>query len=876
MNALSFYYDTKVTISASSGTLANGITIEQAAITGHNINVNLTGVTLKQSLPNILNIPQIRIEKMLLDFDSLNTTITDIKVIEGSNKNNNISFKIPKYNITSQTDLTKHDSEYAIVTNIGFTDRKLELIGITNKQSLHLKNNADSAINANVKVTWHDILSWNINANNKIITDNLQNLDFHSHGTQNDFIFSLNKLQGMLKAKPLNANLIYKKHHNLQSLLANITYSNSKAKIDFNMANNISLKADIDAPDLSEIMPELLGAITTKINIAGTLTKPEAKIILHAKNILKSNLSIDDLTTDLSFNENGSNNIAASIIASGARYKSIYKKQSSIHINGNLAKHTINIDSKSGINDTSFMSVIEGSYNYQANDQNWSAQIIKLALNDKYSNLTIAKPDNIRVSNNKVTNNQLCLANKEQLICTKFMLDTRNLSWQAQVQSDHFELNNLSPLNFLNDLITTTSGAVRGDMTLRSDKLGNISQHGSLSIKDAELYLKTQNIYPKISYLNINSNNHTSTITGEIISENKNKASIAGSIKTKNKFEANIKIKGENILMNNTQNIKLIASPNITLSLNNYLNILGKIDIPEAKFNIQDDNEVKLPNDIIISNYYDENKSNFMVLGPKTSLTINLLDDITIGMQKISSKIRGSILLNVNNDNQMLATGTIETYNGSFSAYGQKLDIARGKLIYDKDPLDSPWINIEATRSINLDSNDDIRSLENIIVGIIISGHISSPDITLFSNPNKYTENEILSLLLTGSLSSMINDDGTTDDNKPDNFYSMLLGKNFIQSLGVLNQLSDTLSLNQITIGGSINDNQTGISSKGPINITMSKNINDNLRLIGTFGIYSDDYSLSAIYNINKNIMLKGYTNQLSHGLNMLYKFNTT
>jgi autotransporter translocation and assembly factor TamB len=870
IKAVSFYYDKEIIISKSSGTLANGIIIKQAVITDHNLKINLTNMSLQHSLQHLLDIPQLNIEKMLLSYGALNTTITDIKITKDSAVNNNISFKIPKYNIYSRTDLIKHNSEYKILTNLNFKDSNFTLIGTTNKQSLTLKNNPKSAINTNIKVSWHDMLNWDITANNNIKNDNLQNLDFYSSGTQNDFIFALNKLQGVIAESPINASLIYKKHNALQSLLADIAYSNSKAKINFRMADNIFFKANINAPDLSEIMPELLGSIAAEIDIAGTTTKPEAKITLNANNIFQSNISIDKLVTDISFNENGSNNINANIIASGTRYKNIYKKQSSIHVSGNLDKHTISIQSEKTASDPNLMSLIEGSYDNQA----WSAKIIKLALNNKHSKLALAKPDTITISNNQINNNNLCLAHEDQTICAKLMLNTNNFSWQAHVNSDHFDLENLSNLNFLSNLITIRSGSIAGDMTINANKKGTISPHGYFNIKDAQLYLKEQNIYPTLSSFSIKSKEHTSTIIGEIISENNNTAKISGYIKTNNPFEAKIKIKGKELLINNTKSIRLIASPDITLFLNNYLNITGNIDIPQAKFNIQNNDEVKLPNDIIIANYYDKTKSKFMVLGPKTALHLNLLDNISIEMQKIYSKITGSLLLNANSDGEILATGTIKAYDGSFSGYGHKLDIENGKLIYDKEPLDSPSLNIEATRSINLDSNADIRSLEKIIVGIVISGNIASPSITLFSNPNKYTENEILSLLLTGSLSSMINDDSAADK-QSDNFYSMLLGKNLIQSLGVLNQLSDELSLNQITIGGSINDNQTSINTQSPLNITMSKDINDKLRLVGTFGIYSEGYSLSAIYSINKNIMLKGYVNQLSNGLNMLYKFTT-
>ena len=857
VKAASFYYDKEITITNAYGTISRGITIQKADIMASNLHASLTNVRIQYSLQHIFAMPQLAAKKMLLHYGMLNTTITDINVT----KDADISFKIPSYNINSNTKLTKHNSGYDIVTSLDFAGNNLKLTGSTSKQNLTLKSDPKSAINATIKAAWHDVPNWDITAYENSQNDGLQSLSFYSNGTPSDFVFALNELAGFIADKPLNATLIYKKHSNLQSLTSNITYGDSYAKIAFNMEDDISLKANINTPDLSEITPELLGAITADIDITGTAENPKAKINLDASNIFESNASADNLTADISINENGNHDINASITASGARYKNIYKKQSVISINGNLAKHTIDISSTS---DTNFASKIEGSYD----DKTWSGKIIKLALSDKISDLKLAKSDKIMLRNNTLSNNSLCLAHNDQTICTKLMLDTGNFSWHANVNTAYFDLKNLSPLNFFSNLITIKSGSITGDLSLDTEQ-----QNGYFKIKDADLYLKKQNIYPTLAYLNIESKKHTATIAGEIVSENDNKAKITGTIKTNKAFEAKMHIKGNDILINNTKNTKLIASPNITVFLHDYLDITGKIDISEAKFTILDNDEVVLPNDIIITNYHSSTKSGIMSLGTNTSLHINLLDNIAIEMQKIYSKLKGSLLLNVNSDGNILATGTINAYNGSFSGYGHKLSIERGKLVYDKAPIDSPWLNIEASRSISLDDND-IRSLESIIVGIIISGNIATPEITLFANPSKYTENEILSLLLTGSLSSILNDDGTTD-NSPDNAYSMLLGKNLIQSLGVLNKLSDKLSLNEITIGSAITEDQTKTSSQSPINITMSKDINSKLKLIGTFGIYSDDYSLSALYNINKNIMLKGYVNQLSHGLNMLYRFYT-
>ena len=67
--------------------------------------------------------------------------------------------------------------------------------------------------------------------------------------------------------------------------------------------------------------------------------------------------------------------------------------------------------------------------------------------------------------------------------------------------------------------------------------------------------------------------------------------------------------------------------------------------------------------------------------------------------------------------------GTLRTADGTYRAYGQKLDIDRGALTF-VGPIENPRLDIEATRP-----NLDVR------VGVIVTGSALNPRIRLFSEP---------------------------------------------------------------------------------------------------------------------------------------------
>jgi translocation and assembly module TamB len=81
--------------------------------------------------------------------------------------------------------------------------------------------------------------------------------------------------------------------------------------------------------------------------------------------------------------------------------------------------------------------------------------------------------------------------------------------------------------------------------------------------------------------------------------------------------------------------------------------------------------------------------------------------------------------------------GTIEAQDGTYAAYGQKLSIDRGLLVFT-GPLENPRLDIEATRS-----NLDIR------VGVAITGTAINPRVRLFSEP-EMADTDKLSWLILG------------------------------------------------------------------------------------------------------------------------------
>jgi len=89
---------------------------------------------------------------------------------------------------------------------------------------------------------------------------------------------------------------------------------------------------------------------------------------------------------------------------------------------------------------------------------------------------------------------------------------------------------------------------------------------------------------------------------------------------------------------------------------------------------------------------------------------------------------------------RLAVNGTVQALDGTYAAYGQKLTIDRGVVVFNGD-VSNPRLDIEATRP-----NLDLR------VGVAVAGTASNPRVRLFSEP-ELSEMDKLSWLVMGRAS---------------------------------------------------------------------------------------------------------------------------
>ncbi|NDY89823.1 translocation/assembly module TamB domain-containing protein [Ideonella livida] len=119
------------------------------------------------------------------------------------------------------------------------------------------------------------------------------------------------------------------------------------------------------------------------------------------------------------------------------------------------------------------------------------------------------------------------------------------------------------------------------------------------------------------------------------------------------------------------------------------------------------------------------------------ALTLDLGENFVVRGRGLDSELRGTLRLTTP-ENRLRLQGEVNTQGGTYAAYGQKLRVDRGQVLF-YGPLEDPRLDIFAVRS----------DLDSLKVGVAITGTALNPHVRLASEPDM-TDPEKLSWLLLG------------------------------------------------------------------------------------------------------------------------------
>jgi translocation and assembly module TamB len=210
-----------------------------------------------------------------------------------------------------------------------------------------------------------------------------------------------------------------------------------------------------------------------------------------------------------------------------------------------------------------------------------------------------------------------------------------------------------------------------------------------------------------------------------------------------------LQLRGNNLLLADTRQLRAIASPDLSLRYRagQPLQIRGSVNVAEADIHLERlDMGVSPSPDVVVLDPADPTP---VAVATALDMDLNLIMGHAVQLEGYGLKgtLGGSLRVRATPERDMLGSGALDIA-GRYRAYGQNLQITRGRLRWSNTPVDDPLLDIRAERQVG-----------DVTAGIRVEGRASAPQASVYSDPAK-SESEALAYLTLGRpLSTLTGDE---------------------------------------------------------------------------------------------------------------------
>ncbi|HET7650059.1 MAG TPA: translocation/assembly module TamB domain-containing protein [Gammaproteobacteria bacterium] len=179
------------------------------------------------------------------------------------------------------------------------------------------------------------------------------------------------------------------------------------------------------------------------------------------------------------------------------------------------------------------------------------------------------------------------------------------------------------------------------------------------------------------------------------------------------------------------------------------INLDGSVTIPYAKLRPRNlSNTAQVSQDQVIVGQNQATASDRWKIHARVLAKMG--DQVTIKGFGLSGRITGSVQLVDEPGHFTTGNGELQIVDGLYTAYGQNLNIDRGRLMFNGGPVSNPALDIRALRK-PAHPETVLPGQSEQQVGVVVRGSLRNPRVSLFSDP-PLPQSSLLAYLLTGQL----------------------------------------------------------------------------------------------------------------------------
>jgi translocation and assembly module TamB len=307
--------------------------------------------------------------------------------------------------------------------------------------------------------------------------------------------------------------------------------------------------------------------------------------------------------------------------------------------------------------------------------------------------------------------------------------------------------------------------------------------------------------------------------------------------------------KAERFRAANRPDLRLVVNGDGAIAIENKrLALTGNVAIVEGRLEYESSPTGTLAPDIVVKGRTPPSRRDARDLPLALDVDVDLGRALTFSGEGIDTGLAGRIRITTSATGALLGRGTIRAVNGTYFAFGQKLTIDRGRLIFD-GALDNPALDVVALR-------------KNLAVeaGVELSGTVKVPQVRVTSNP-PVPENEALAWLVTGQ---GLNNTSRVDYAALSAASAALLGKG---GKPFTAQLAQRIGLDDI----SVKTGPSGAEGAASQVVVFGKRLSDRLSLGYEQGLSLATSAVRLEYALSRQVTLRAEAGAVS-GVGIVYR----
>lgn len=317
-------------------------------------------------------------------------------------------------------------------------------------------------------------------------------------------------------------------------------------------------------------------------------------------------------------------------------------------------------------------------------------------------------------------------------------------------------------------------------------------------------------------------------------------------------IRARISVQGDNFQAANLPEVKAWISPDLEIAVSETIDVDGRLTVPRAiiepeKFAGGDSGQAAHPDQVIVT---DDGEPVDRGMPVNARVTVALGEEVSLEGYGLETRLEGSISVIEEPNRVTRARGALTLEDGRYDAYGQRLRIRRGRIVFAGGPVTDPGLDLEAVRTPS----------EDILVGVRVRGSIDQPEFQLFSEPGMPQTAQLSWLVLGRAPPST----GGQSEGDGDAMAAAALALGLSGGDWIAQKLGTSLGLDEISVG--TNDGESGRQAQ----LTVGKYIGTRLYVAYGVSLFQPGQVFRMRYDIGRGFAIQTETG-IESGGDLLY-----